>query len=311
MTEHEDSETSPTGSVPAAMDAAPPRGPISDPVQGEVVPEPEPVGVAPAVDAAPVPRKRPWWQHAWAAFGVVVGVVGAVTGVISVVPLLFPDTTTAESLTVSVEPVTEEFSPVYAVSITADWSTLPSSTTHCSPAQQEWLEREGTALPMRYLVSVGNGAGDGATMSLSGFRGKGESGAPATAVAVVCDRTGSGTGAMRAAVLDPATGEGAVYVQRDPSAPKNPLVFNLAPGESGQFALLVQSSADFSGTVVFTGSVGDHVWQQELPVPGGIDVPGVAPERLLISDGSLTCESQPGCDVAAVISSLAKSSGLL
>lgn len=254
---------------------------------------------------------RRWWKHAWAVFGAVVGVVGAVTGVIGVVPFLFPDATRPESLTVRVTAVTDEFSPVYAVPLTTDWASFPISSGRCSSAQRSWLQREGTLLAGRYLVSVGNTAGDGATMSLSAFRGKGETGGPAGAIAVVCDQSGAGAGNMRAAVLDPSTGQGAVYVQRDPSLPTNPLVFNLAPGESGQFALVVQSSAAFAGTLVFTGSIGEHVWQQELPVPGGVSVPGVAQQRLIVSDGSLTCEGQPGCDVRTIIAALVDESGTL
>lgn len=263
---------------------------------------PQPAGAQPT---------RRWWQHAWAIFGAIVGVIGAITGVIGVLPFLFPDTTRPESLTVQVTPVVDEFSPAYAVPLTTDWSSFPRSTGRCSSAQRDWLQREGRPLAGRYLVSVGNTAGDGATMSLSAFRGKGAAGEPATAIAVVCDQAGAGAGSMRAAVLDPSTGQGAVYVQRDPSLPTNPLVFNLAPGESGQFALVVQSSADFSGILVFTGSIGAHVWQQELPVPGGVSVPGVAQQRLVVSDGSLTCEEQPGCDVQATIAALMHEAGTL
>lgn len=290
--------TPPDASTPDQADSAP-----ADPTPVAPVPE------APAV-AAPAAPKKHWWQHAWAIFGVAVGVVGAITGVISIVPILVRDATDPESLTVSVEPADSEFAPAFAVPLLADWSSFPGATQGCSPEQLAWLEAIGTPLHERYLVTVGNSAQEGATMSLAKFRGEGETGDPATAVVVVCDRTGAGSGAMRAARLDPATGAGAVYAQADPSLPTNPLVFNLAPGESGEFALLVQSSAGFTGDLVFTASVGEQTWQEVLPVEGGLDVPGVAEQRLAVVDGALVCVGDAECDPSAVLSELAIAAGI-
>lgn len=278
--------------------------------EAPAVGEPVALSAASPPPAPESPRKKRWWQHAWAVIGVVVGIVGAVTGVISILPIIFRDATDPESLNVSVESADAEFAPVFAVPLLADWASFPTATRACSAEQLAWLQSEGIPLRERYLVTVGNAAQEGATMSLAKFRGEGSVGGPATAVAVVCDQTGAGTPAMRAARIDPATGAGAAYVLPDPSLPSNPLVFNLAPGESGQFALLVQSSAAFTGDLVFTGSVGKQTWQETLPLKGELDLPGVAEQRLAVVDGVLSCEGDMECDPAEVLAALVEAAGI-
>ena len=270
-------------------------------VPSEVAPE-----VAETTPAGPSPAAGvPWWRRTWALVSAAVGVIGAVTGVIGVWPLLFRDATTLDSLTIAVESAESQLAPAFAVPISVDWASFPESPSRCDASQLAWLEANGRPLAQRHLVSVANVASEGAMLSLKGFRGEGEAMAVASHVAVTCDMTGAGASGLRTAVLDPASGTGAVYVQPDRSLPDNPLVFNLAPGENGQFALLLQSSADFRGRIVFAEALGAETREVELPLGVDVELPGLAPVQLSVVDGRLTCVTDAACDVDALLASFA------
>ncbi|WP_395639702.1 hypothetical protein [Pseudolysinimonas sp.] len=260
---------------------------------------------------APEPAaKKPWWRHTWAVVSAAVGVIGAITGVISIVPFVFRDATTLDSLVVSVESVESDFAPTFAVPLTAAWAQFPVSASACDAAQLAWLDSNGTVLEERFLVSVANSAKEGAMMSLKDFRGDGEVvPAPPETVAVTCDQTGGGTSNLRAASLDPASGRTAVYVQPDPTLPDNPLVFNLAPGENGQFAITLRSSADFRGSIVFVEALGTELREVTLPI-GDVDLPGTAPIRFTVEGGSLSCVAVENCTPSDVLAQLRIAAGL-
>lgn len=298
----------PASPVMAEGAAVVPDSPVENQVTADAAVAAKPA--AGTSSAGPAQPRRPWWQRAWAIFGAVVGIVGAITGVIGILPLLFRDVTTPESLTVAVESADAELAPVFAVPIDTDWSSFPAAVGSCTQEQLAWLDGAGRRLAERYLVSVGNAASEGAMLSLKDFRGEGQGAStPAQAVAVICDQTGSGGSALRAARVDPASGRTAVYAQADPSLPDNPLVFNLAPGESGDFALLVQSSADFDGELVFTASLGSKTWTVTLPVNGGVSASGVAAQRFTVVDGRLACVGPDPCDPDQVLTELLVASG--
>jgi hypothetical protein len=242
----------------------------------------------------------------------IVAVVGAVTGIVSIVPLVFRNATTLDSLTVAVQPAESQRVAVFAVPITAAWDTFPVSESVCDAPQLAWLEANGSRLAERFLVSVSNTADDGAMLSLKDFRGEGEVSVPNPLhVAVTCDQAGAGASNLRSALIDPATGGIGVYVAPEPNAPVNPLVFNLAPGENGQFALNVRSSADFSGTIVFTEALGDDSRVVSLPIDGGVNAPGTAATRLTVRDGRLACEAAlADCTAANTIAALLRAAGL-
>lgn len=249
--------------------------------------------------------KKPWWTRTWAIVSAIVGILGTVTGVIGVWPLIFRDATTLDSLTIEVESAESPFSSMFAVPATAPWESFPTSSSFCDPAQRSWLETHGVLLERRFLVSVANTAQEGAMLSLKDFRGSGDvASTPPTHIAVVCDETGGGESGIRSALVDPASGRTAVYVQPDPTLPDNPLVFNLAPGENGQFALLVESSADFSGGIVFTEALGGATREVLLPLGGDLEQPGVAPIRFAVVDGDLACVGVEGCVPDDVIRAL-------
>jgi hypothetical protein len=250
--------------------------------------------------AAPEPRKKPWWQQTWAIASAIVAVVGAVTGVIGVWPLIFRDATTLDSLVVSVEAADSPLAPVYAIPLDADWSSFPASSSVCDAGQLAWLDANGEVLAERFLVSVANSADEGALLSLKEFRGVGDVvPGPPTHAAVICDQTGAGASNLRSAAIDPGAGTLAAYQQNDPSLPDNPLVFTLAPGENGQFVLFVRSSAAFTGHLSFAAALGTEVRQVELPT-GELDLPGLVPVVFVVRDGVLACEI-PDCDPAAVL----------
>lgn len=259
----------------------------------------------PAASSAP----RPWWQRTWAIISAIVAVLGAVTGVVGIWPLVFRNATSLDSLTVSVEAADSQRIGVFAVPITAPWQTFPTSESTCDASQLAWLEANGTPLPERFLVSVSNTADDGAMLSLKDFRGEGEAtGSVPLHVAVTCDQAG-GASNLRSALIDPSTDRVGVYVAADPSQPASPLVFTLAPGENGQFALSIRSSADFSGAIVFTEALGDQSRVVTLPIEGGLDVPGTASTRFTVHDGQLACEADADCTPAATIDALLQAAG--
>jgi hypothetical protein len=265
----------------------------------------KPVAVVPDVEPA-----KPWWRRTWALVSAAIGIIGAITGVVGVWPLLFRDATSLESLTISIASAESELAPVFAVPITVDWSTFPTSEATCDESQRSWLAANGTPLAQRFLVSVANVAAEGAMLSLKDFRGRGEvESVPVAHVAVTCDLSGAGESNIRSALLDPATGRTAVYVQPNPDLPDNPLVFNLAPGENGQFALLVRSSADFSGDLVFTEALGGQTREIVLPIDGIDGFIGTAPTRFTVTDGRLACVGDAPCAPADVLAAL--SAGIL
>lgn len=253
--------------------------------------------------AVPEPRNKPWWQQTWAIASAIVAVVGAVTGVIGVWPLIFRDATTLDSLEVSVEPADSPLAPVYAIPVDVDWSTFPTSSSVCDADQLRWLTANGEVLAERFLVSVANSAKEGALLSLKEFHGVGEVvPGPPTHIAVVCDQTGAGASNLRSARIDPGSGSLAAYQQNDPSLPDDPLVFTLAPGENGQFVLFVRSSAAFTGHLAFLAALGTDTRQVELPT-GQLELPALAPVAFVVRDGLLACEI-PDCDAATVIAGL-------
>lgn len=274
---------------------------------------PPPPPPAPRDPTTPAPSRtsRPWWQRTWAIVSAIVAVVGAVTGIVSIVPLVFRNATTLDSLTVAVEPAESQRVAVFAVPITAAWETFPVSESVCDEQQLAWLETNGTRLAEQVLVSVSNTADDGAMLSLKDFRGEGTANEPDPIhVAVTCDQAGAGASNLRSALIDPATGRIGVYISTDPAEPVSPLVFNLAPGENGQFALNIRSSADFAGTIVFTEALGDDTRVVSLPIEGGLNVPGTAATRFTVQDGQLVCEAVADCTPADTIAGLLRAAGL-
>lgn len=250
-------------------------------------------------DGTPSSRR---WHVAWRVFSDAIGIVGAVTGIIAVLALVLRNTTDLDSLEVSYRPIPSELVPTFAVPIDADWSTFPEAPNPCSPEQLRWLEAVGTRLNERFLVTVVNMAEEGQTLSLKDFRGNGESTATqASAIAVVCDRTGgAGSGQLRAARVNPATGRIAVWEQGAQS--DSPLVPELAPGERLDFALLVHSSADFDGDIVFSSHVGDD--SREVVLIPDISLPALAPNRLIVTSGGVACFSATECDLDQGMSEL-------
>ena len=284
---------------------------MADNARGTLPPPPPPTPEPAVAPAARGTTPRPWWQRTWALVSALVAVLGAVTGVVGVMPILFRNATTLDSLTVSVEPVESQRIAVFAVPITAAWETFPTSQNVCDDRQLAWLEERGTRLTERFLVSVSNTADEGAMLSLKDFRGQGEVSATTPAhVAVTCDQAGAGPSNLRSALVDPSSGRIGAYVDPETSAPAAPLVFKLAPGENGQFALNIQSSADFVGSIVFTEALGGASRIVPLPFEGDFDVPGTAPIRFTVQSGELACSGVEDCTPADTIATLLRAAGL-
>jgi hypothetical protein len=260
---------------------------------------------SPASDSAPPQRRR--LSLAAKVASAIIGVVGAVTGLVSILPIVFRDASSLDSLTVSVEPIESAAVQLFAVPLGAPWESFPVAEDVCSDDQLAWLHEHGAPMRERYLLEVTNTAKEGAMLSLKDFRGEGESGSPTeVSVAVLCDQSGVPS-QLRAASLDPSSGGSAKYEQNNPNIPDNPLVYNLAPGETGQIAFSVRSTQDFVGQIVVTVSLGADERDTVLPFGDELVVPGVAaaPARFTVTDGRLDCVLDPGCVPLDVLARLA------
>ena len=84
-------------------------------------------------------------------------------------------------------------------------------------------------------------------------------------------------------------------------SPETPLVYNLQPGESGQFVLLVLSQQSYSGEVGYTVVSGTESQSFALPLGLEFDFPGTGtwPTRAILpSDAAWEClrdEGSPRC----------------
>lgn len=249
---------------------------------------------APAITAPRAPKRR--LSLAAKIISAVIGLVGAVTGVVSILPILQRDASSLDSLTVTVEPIVSS-AVSFAVPVSAPWAEFPGSMDRCSDEQLAWLQVHGRPMQERYLIEVTNTAKEGATLSLKDFRGVGAASESAQrSVSVVCDSSGVPS-QLRAASLDPATGAPAEYEQNNPNIPDNPLVYNLAPGETGQIAFSLRSALDFGGQIIATVALGGEERDAVLPFDKNLTVVGVAsdPARFTIAGGALTCIADAAC----------------
>jgi hypothetical protein len=258
-------------------------------------------------DRATAPQKKRFSLLA-KVISAAIGVIGAVTGVVSILPIVLRDASSVDSLVATVEPIESPLTHLFALPANADWESFPTSVEGCDTDQFDWLAERGTELHERYLLEVANSAKEGAMIALKDFRGEGEvSAAGEQLISVLCDQSGV-TSQLRAASLDPASGEPARYVQNNPNVPDNPLVYTLEPGETGQIALSLRSAFDFSGEVVVTVALGTEKKDVVLPFGDTLTVAGVSqdPARFTVRGGVLSCIADEECVVEDVIARIAQ-----
>jgi len=272
-----------------------------------------------AVAPAPTPAGRTGFFRRLSPLGKVISALVAtisfVTGIIAVVPIFTRDTTNFGSLRIEAAEMggTLEF----AVPVTADFASFPTGGAGaCDSKQQAWLESQGIPIHTTYLIDLHNVASDGPMLALNDFRGTGESSSETPLVKVLCDPTGGSPDNLQAARLmvsdetQVAYFDKSAYGQSGEGIPDSPVVWNLAPGETGQIVLVLFPTAGFTGTLGLTAVSGTE--QKPFIIPVGksdeISVPGLVRGGIayLQVDGGLNClriegaERMP-CDISDLI----------
>lgn len=193
----------------------------------------------------------------WAAASVIIALIGAITGIVTVWQAVTKDSTNFSHLSLEVKP---------SDSALQEWAVDPAllggfpGGEPCGSAQREWLETHGVELDLYYMVTMRNSAKEGPMLALESFRAapdiRLEEGEPR--VRVVCDPAGEPPVRMTFARLDlddPGSVAHFIQVRQESttggSAPL-PAAFNLAPGESGTLPLVFFTSKKATGSVELT-----------------------------------------------------------
>lgn len=277
----------PIGESGADLEEAHVDPPAAAPVAAAEVP----VGVEPA--EPPVAPERKWWSFPLKVVSVLVAVVGAATGVISVLPILFPDSSSIGTLTLAAEP-DDSGPPEYALPLSDSGSGFPTAEEPCSAEQIAWLDEHAMPLQRQYMIDMRNTAGDGAMLALIDFRAAGESQPdPATNILVVCPAD-SESATVRAAALqvdDRSATARFSPVATAQAAPDVPVSWNLAPGETGRFQLILRASHGTAGTLEATALIGSD--EETVQVVGSdFELPGLwqaGATYLRVGVGGLEC----------------------
>lgn len=203
---------------------------------------------------------RKFWNRTNIIVGVVLGVIGAITGVISVIPILTRDASNFSHLEISAEPVSSGAS-VWAVPADALRSGFPQGMP-CGPEQLEWLQTHATQIQQSFMLNARNSASEGAMLALTEFRSTADPVANEArgevSVRLVCDPSGTLPETVYYAQLmadDPSQVAAHVKLEAGTAAtasPKMPVAFNLAPGESGKIPLELFSRNPATGSVQVT-----------------------------------------------------------
>lgn len=210
---------------------------------------------------APLARKPTgrFWTRTKVIISGTLAFVGAVTGVVSVIPILTRDATNFSHLEITATPVTGEVTE-WAIPLEALDEEFPSSDTACGPEQSAWLQAHAEPIQRSFMLNTRNTANDGPMLALVDFRAttSGDSDRSDIRVRLVCEPTGTMPELMYYGKLmadDPE--QIAVHTKIQTVAvptgvPEMPVTFNLAPGESGKIPLELFSRNVASGSIQVT-----------------------------------------------------------
>jgi hypothetical protein len=247
---------------------------------------------------------------------VAVGIIGAVTGVIGIWPILNANASGVDDLRLTATPYPQSATE-WALPVGTDLSTYPSGTGEgCTDERREWLADRGTQVHRSLLLDMRNVADSGPMLSLSDVRIEGDRFPHSdAAVLVVCDEATAPPRPLEAAMLDASSSSSVAvfspeaYGIQQEGLPDLPVTWNLAPGETGLVVLRIGSSIAYEGAL--TVSVVDAGKKSELEIAvDGVDAlaaPALVDlgSRYLRAGAELTCvdEAEPaaGCDVASLV----------
>lgn len=215
-----------------------------------------PPQLAPIAEAKPT---RKFWTRTNKIIAATLSVVGAVTGVISVIPILTRDATNFSHLELVATPIVGEASE-WAIPAEALDLDFPVTDTACGPEQLTWLEANAEPMQRSFMLTLRNVASEGAMLALTEFRSTAEGNEDRGPVKIrfVCDPSGAMPELLYYGKLladDPS--HDAVHVKLQAgaapnSSPEMPVAFNLAPGESGKIPLDLFSRNPVRGSIQAT-----------------------------------------------------------
>jgi hypothetical protein len=229
----------------------------------------------------------------------VISVASLIVAIISIVPIFTKDQSRVDSLVVTAT----KFRPTEVMSFAvepANLAAFPAGIDDvCSPEQLAWLGEHGEPVQASYTVEIRNVASEGAMLSVSDIRGNGEAGAASDAVLVECNTTGfAGNGKAARLSLDSsvvAYFDNSIPGTDTEGFPDSPVVYNLAPGEVGQFTVRLESRSRFTGSISMTVTSG----RERVAVPvtfddgtTSVDYPGTnspGGAYLTLRAGALVC----------------------
>lgn len=237
----------------------------------------------------------------WAA---IVTLVTLATAIISVVPVLFKDESSAQSLKITIKPFRSESVSHFALPVGVPVESFPVGGKLCTSEQEEWLDQHGVRFQRDYVIDMRNSAGGGSSLAVGNVRGVAETTSPASSSYIVeCDKAGDAGIISEPGRLLLDTGEAAFFDKTafgmaGTGQPNSPLAYNLRPGETGQVVLSFSARSNFSGEVVVSVSVGDQTSDVKVPLSEGakVEVPGVVSPRTIlvtVQDGLLQCNVIP------------------
>ncbi len=211
---------------------------------------------APIAEAKPA---RKFWTRTNKIIAATLSVVGAVTGVISVIPILTRDATNFSHLEIVSAPIVGEASE-WALPVEALDLDFPVTDTACGPEQLSWLEANAEPMQRRFMLTLRNVASEGAMLALTEFRSttEGDEDRGPVKIRFVCDPSGVMPELLYYGKLladDPSHDAVQVKLQAGAvpnSSPEMPVAFNLAPGESGKIPLDLFSRNPVQGSVQAT-----------------------------------------------------------
>lgn len=243
---------------------------------------------------------RPWWKRLGPVLTGAATAIGVVVGIVSIVPIIFSNSSSHETLLLSAKPYRSQEVTHYVLPLDAPIQTFPSGSGACSNDQAAWLAEHGRKFQRDYILEVRNTAESGPFISLQNFHGNGELSSMPEGIVVECDQ-GSSVAVAEPAHLQLDTEAGAYFDKSQFGAagqgvPNTPLAYNLEPGETGQIVLSLSSLRDFRGELSVSAAVGKTMKDVKLTLPpgtSGIEFPGASTSRALllkVVDGQLSCQ---------------------
>lgn len=212
--------------------------------------------------------------------GGVATALSLIVGVIAIVPILTQNASDVGKLDVSAEPYRPGDILLYSIPVDLVPQLPVEEGDVCGPDRLSWLEANAEPVDGYYFVTITNRATSGNVISFSDIIGVGESSVPdGGAIVIECDQQSANR--IAPALLNASSGQAAYYdrsrMDDAGTTPETPLIYNLAPGETGQFVLLVVSANAFNGEVQYEVTSGAEHTTGLFDLGGTVDLPGTSP----------------------------------